>query len=161
MVHWSFMLAAEAPEQQAVLLGFDATMPFIVIEFLVLMAVLKALFFKPMTEAIDSREDYVRTTLSGAKEKLEKSEALARQYKQEIAQMRLKAQAIIAEAEAGATKIRNQQVLEAQQAAQARVEAARLAVEQEKQTALQELNAQVTDLSDRIAAKLIGAVANG
>ena len=159
MIHWSFVVATEAVEQKASLFGFDATLPIIVVEFLILMTVLKATFFGPLTEQIDSRNDYVRDTASGAKSKLSEAETLAVQYKKDIAQTRISAQATVADAQAEASAIRNQKVIEAQQEAQAKVDAARLEVEKEKQAALSALEAEVAELSDSLIAKLLGAAA--
>ncbi|MEO1131128.1 MAG: F0F1 ATP synthase subunit B' [Cyanobacteria bacterium J06639_1] len=155
MFHSTVLLAVEEAAEQAALFQFDLTLPLIAIQFLILLAVLNALYFKPVTETIDGRDDYVRTTISEAKAKLEKSEALAKQYTSELVQMRLKSQEIIAEAEAAATKTRNQQVLAAQQEAQTKVDAARAEIAQEKEQATRELEAQIGQLSDQMMAKLL------
>ncbi|WP_026100695.1 F0F1 ATP synthase subunit B' [Synechococcus sp. PCC 7336] len=157
MIHWSLIVATEAVEQEASLFGFDATLPIIVAEFLLLMAVLKVTFFGPLTDAIDERNDYVRDTAADAKVKLAESQSLAEKYKQEAARARLAAQSLISDAEAEATALRNQQVLAAQQEAQARVQEARQAIEAEKNAALEVLEAQVTDLSSQVTEKLLGA----
>ena len=158
MIHWSLIVAAETVEQKASLFGFDATLPIIVIEFLILMTVLKGLFFGPLTKAIDNRNDYVRSTLADAKVKLAESEALAEHYKQELVQTRIKSQTIIADAQAAANDIRNRKVIEAQQIAQTNVEKARQEVEQDRAAAQQSLNDEISRLSDQIATKLLGAV---
>ncbi|MEO0854415.1 MAG: F0F1 ATP synthase subunit B', partial [Cyanobacteria bacterium J06648_11] len=75
MFHSTVLLAVEEAAEQAALFQFDLTLPLIAIQFLILLAVLNALYFKPVTETIDGRDDYVRTTISEAKAKLEKSEA--------------------------------------------------------------------------------------
>lgn len=155
MFHSTVLLAVEEAAEQAALFQFDATLPLIAIQFLILLAVLNALYFKPVTAAIDGRDDYVRSTIAEAKAKLDKSEALAEQYTNELVQMRLKSQDIIAEAEAAATKTRNQKVLEAQQEAQAKVDAARADIAREKEQATQELDAQIGQLSQQVIAKLL------
>ena len=158
MLNWSLIFAAEAVEQKAVLLGFDATLPIIVVEFLLLMVVLKALFFEPLTKAMDERSDYVRDTLSSVKSRLAESESLAQQYKQELAQARLQAQSIISEAQAAANDTCNKQIIEAQQAARVKVDKARQEIEQEKETAQKSLEAEISLLSGQIANKLLGAI---
>ena len=158
MIHWSLIVAAEAVEQKASLFGFDATLPIIVIEFLVLMTVLKGLFFSPLTKAIDDRNDYVRGTLADVKAKLAETESLAAQYKQELSQTRVQSQTVIAEAQAEANDIRNRMVIEAQQSAQATVDKARQEVEQEREAARKSLDAEVDRLSDGIVSKLLSAV---
>lgn len=155
MFHSIVLLAAEEAGEQAALFQFDATLPLIALQFLILLAVLNALYFKPVTQTIDGRDDYVRTTLAEAKAKLEKAEALAAQYTKDLAKMRLKSQEIIGEAEAAASKIRNQQVLEAQQEAQAKVEAARLEIAAEKEEATRALDSQVGQLSQQVITKLL------
>jgi F-type H+-transporting ATPase subunit b len=41
---------------------FDATMPLMAVQFLLLAAVLNAIFYKPLTKALDDRDNYIRNT---------------------------------------------------------------------------------------------------
>jgi F-type H+-transporting ATPase subunit b len=153
----SWLLAAESA--QGGLFDLNATLPLIALQFLLLVAVLDKVFYTPLTRVIDERNDYIRTTLTNARERMAKAEELTKQYIQETGQARIKAQQLIADAEAGALKIRAQKIAEAQATAQARMEEARQEVEAEKQQALQQLEQQVDALSRQMADKLLGQVA--
>jgi F-type H+-transporting ATPase subunit b len=156
MTYWTFLLAVESAEPSGGLFNFDATMPLMAVQFLVLVAVLNAIFFKPLTKAIDDRSDYVRDNIAEAKERLEKANALAQQYEQEVAGTRKSAQMMILAAQADANKIRNQQVGQALEESQAKVAIAKAEIEAQKRDAEASLNAQVDALSRQILQKLLG-----
>jgi F-type H+-transporting ATPase subunit b len=155
MMHWTILLAAETTKQGG-LFDLDATLPLMALQFLVLAAVLNAIFYKPLSNAIDGRNEYIRTNQAEAKERLAKAEHLAKQYEQELGEARRKAQAIIAEAQADAQKIAAQKIAAAQQEAQAQREQAQRELDQQKQVAMQSLEQQVDSLSRQILEKLLG-----
>ncbi len=150
------LLAVESAEKGG-LFDFDATLPLVAIQFLLLVAVLNALFYEPVTRAIDGRSDYIRTTQAEAQERLDKVVALTRQYESEINQARLQAQQVIAEAEAAAARIRSEKLAAAQAELQEKLETARVRVEEEKQAALGQLQQQVEAIAAQITQKLLGS----
>lgn len=137
---------------------FDATLPIMAIQFLILTAVLNIVFYKPLTKVIDERADYIRNYQAQARDRLSKAEHLAKQYEQELAQARRKSQATIAAAQAEAQKIASEQISQAQQEAQAQLQQAQRELDQQKQDALRSLETQVNDLSRQILEKLLGTV---
>lgn len=160
MMHWTILLAvetAEAATQEGGLFDFDATLPLMALQFLVLVAVLNQVFYKPLSKSIDGRDEYVRSNLLEARERLEKAEKLAAQYEQELAQTRRKAQATIAAAQADAQKTADQEMAQAQQEAQMQREQAQQEIEQQKAQALATLEQQVDSLSRQILEKLLGS----
>jgi F-type H+-transporting ATPase subunit b len=159
MTHWTILLAVETAETAAKeggLFDFDATLPLMALQFLILVAVLNAVFYKPLTKAIDERDDYVRKNLLEARERVAKAEKLSKQYEQELAETRRKAQATIAAAQADAKKIATDKMTQAQQEAQAQREQAQQEIEQQKAEALASLEQQVDALSRQILEKLLG-----
>ena len=158
MTHWTILLAAaEAAEAKGGLFDFDATLPIMALQFLILAAVLNALFYKPLGKAIDDRDNYIRTTEKEARERLAKAENLAKQYEQELAQSRKQAQTVIANAQAEGQKMASQQIAAAMQEAQAQREQAQKELDQQKQEAFRSLEQQVDTLSRQIMEKLLGA----
>jgi len=160
MTHWTILLAvetAEAAAKEGGLFDFDATLPLMAVQFLLLVVVLNAVFYKPLTKAIEDRADYIRTTLLQARERIAKAENLAKQYEQELGETRRKSQATIAAAQADAQKIAATKIAEAQQEAQVKRENAAQEIEAQKQEAMQELEQQVEGLSRQILEKLLGA----
>ncbi len=160
MTPWMIFLAAEvaeAAEPSGGLFDLDATLPLMAAQILLLMAILNAVFFKPLTKAIDERNEYIRTNQAEARERLEKAKQLAAKYEQELADTRRAAQAAVADAQAEAQKIRTQQLADAQAEAQAQVAAARSEIDQQKAAALAALEGQVDALSRQILEKLLGS----
>lgn len=137
---------------------FDATLPLMAVQFLLLVAVLNVVFYKPLTRALEERSEYIRSNEVDAKERLAKAESLATQYEQELAASRKEYQATIAQAQADAQQIAAQKIAEAQQEAQAQREAAQREIDQQKQAAMQSLEQQVEALSQQILDKLLAGV---
>ncbi|HEY9605249.1 MAG TPA: F0F1 ATP synthase subunit B' [Allocoleopsis sp.] len=159
MTHWTILLAVEAAETAAKeggLFDFDATLPLMAVQFLVLVVLLNAVFYKPLGKAIDERAEYIRTNLLQAKERLAKADNLAKQYEQELGETRRKAQSTIAAAQADAQKIAASKIAEAQAEAQAKREKAADEIEAQKQEVMQTLEQQVDALSRQILEKLLG-----
>ncbi len=159
MTHWTILLAVETAETAAKeggLFDFDATLPLMALQFLLLVVVLNAVFYKPLNKAIDDRDDYIRNNLLEARERLAKAERLTKQYEQELAETRRKSQATIAAAQADAQKITAQKMAQAQAEAQSQREQALKEIEQQKAEALASLEHQVDALSSQILEKLLG-----
>ncbi|HLP92068.1 MAG TPA: F0F1 ATP synthase subunit B' [Nostocaceae cyanobacterium] len=157
MTHWITLLAVEEVAKEGGLFDLDATLPLMAIQFLVLALILNATLYKPLGNAIDGRNEYVRNNQLTAQERLSKAEKLAQQYEQELAGARRQAQTIVAEAQAEAQKTAAQKIAAAQQEAQAQREQAAKEIEQQKQQALAALEQQVDALSRQILEKLLGA----
>ncbi|NEQ65628.1 MAG: F0F1 ATP synthase subunit B' [Symploca sp. SIO1B1] len=135
---------------------FDATLPLMAVQFLLLAAVLNAIFYKPLTKVIEERADYIRTNETEARERLSKAEELANQYEQQLGEARRQSQAIIESAQADAKKIAAQKIAEAEQEAQAQREQAQREIEEQKQQAMSSLEQQVDALTRQILEKLLG-----
>lgn len=164
MIDSIWLLAVEAAEaaeaaQEGGLFDLDATLPLMAVQFILLAVILNAIFYKPLGKAIDERDNYVRTNKVDAKERLAKAEQLAKQYEQELAESRRKAQSIIAEAQEAAQKMAAKTIAEAQQEAQAQREQVQRELDEQKQAALNTLQQQVDDLSRQIVNKLLSSVA--
>jgi F-type H+-transporting ATPase subunit b len=138
---------------------FDATLPLMALQFVLLTVVLNAVFFKPIARALDERDGYIRTNKVNAEESLAKAEKLAKQYEQELAESRRQAQEIIAQAQADAKQIVDQQMAAAQSEAQQQREQVQQALDQQKQEVFRSLEQQVDALSQEILGKLLGSQA--
>ncbi|CDN12271.1 MAG: F0F1 ATP synthase subunit B' [Richelia sp.] len=135
---------------------FNATLPLMALQFLLLAALLNAIFYKPMTKALDDRDNYIRDNQLGASDRLAQAQKLTKDYEQQLADARRQSQSIVANAQAEAQKITAQQIAEAQQEAQAEREQAAKEIEQQKQQALSALEQEVDGLSRQILEKLLG-----
>lgn len=164
MIHWTILLAAEtaatvAEEGGGGLFDLDATLPLMAVQFLVLVLILNAVFYRPLSKALDERDNYIRGNLADARERLSKAENLAKQYEKELAETRRQSQEVIASAQADAQKIAAQKIAEAQREAQAQREEAQRELDQQREAAMQSLEQQVDSLSRQILEKLVGSLA--
>jgi F-type H+-transporting ATPase subunit b len=135
---------------------FDATLPLMALQFILLAAVLNAIFYKPLNKVLDERAEFLRSQKTAARERLTKVESLTAQYEQQLGEARRQSQDIIAAAQAEAKRLADGQIAEAQQQAIAQREQAAQEIEQEKQAAMQVLEQQVEALSQQILKKLLG-----
>ena len=135
---------------------FDATLPFMALQFLLLAALLNVIFYKPLTKVLDDRDNYIRTNTLEAQERLAKAERLTQEYEQQLAEARRASQAAVEAAQTDAKKITAEKIAEAQREAQAQREQAAVEIEQQKQQALRELEQRVDALSRQILEKLLG-----
>lgn len=158
MAQWTILLATEAVEKSAEggLFDIDATLPLMALQFLLLVAILNVVFYKPLGKALDDRAQYIRNQIGQAQERKEKASAIALQYEQELKDVRRQSQGIIATAQAEAEKLVAAEVQKAQQEVQEKKEAAATKMAADKAQALASLEQQVDDLSHQIIAKLLG-----
>jgi F-type H+-transporting ATPase subunit b len=137
---------------------FDATLPLMAAQFMLLVVLLNAVFFKPLTAVLEDRAEVIRTSQSGAKDGLEKIQAITKQYENELADSRRQYQAIIDTAKAEAQKIADGEVAAAQAEAVAQREQAQTDLDQQKGAAMATLEQQVDALSREILDKLLVGV---
>ncbi len=159
---WSLLLTTavavvEEVEEKGKLFDFDATLPLMMIQIVVLVLVLDALFYKPLGKVLDDRDEYIRGGLGEAKARLAEAEELKTKYEKELAETRREANTVIATAKADAQKIAAGQIAETQQAAQVQREQAQQEIDEQKQSAFAALEPQIEALSRQILTKLLGA----
>lgn len=156
MTNWMILLAAVETTKEGGLFDFDATLPLMAVQFLVLVALLNVLFYKPLTRVLDERDDYIRKNLNEAKENAKKSEELAQKFEEQLKDARRESQEIIAQAQAEAQEEASKNIAQAQKEVQAQREKATAEIENQKKEALQSLESQVDTLSRQVLEKLVG-----
>jgi len=138
------------------LFDFNATLPLMALQFILLTVVLTFIFYKPVSKHLEERESYINGNLSEASDKLIKADELYKQYDEQLKTARLDAQAVVAASEKEAKEI------VASEISQARTDAANLItqtnkeLEAQKSLALEKLETQVDELSQLIKEKLLG-----
>ncbi|PLS69018.1 MAG: F0F1 ATP synthase subunit B' [Cyanobacteria bacterium M5B4] len=152
------LLAVEVTEKSGGLFDFDATLPIMAIQFLLLVAILNSTFFQPLLQTIDSRNDYIRDTNNDAKARLAQAEQLALDYERETAETRKTAQIMIETAQAEANRIKAEAIAQANLEAQAQIAAAKATIEEQKAIAFAQLEGEVSGLSRQILERLVGTV---
>ncbi len=156
MITHTILLAAEAVAKEGGLFDFNATLPVMAIQFIVLAALLNTLFYKPIGKMIDDRDEYIRSNSLGSEDRLVEAQKLTKQFEADLADTRRQAQAVIAKSKAEAQKIASEKIAVAQQQAQAEREKASDEIEQQKQAAFSTLEKEVDALSQQILTKLLG-----
>jgi len=136
---------------------FDATLPLMAIQFVLLTFIMNALFFKPMAKIVEGREGFIRSSKSDAKERLEQAKNLATKYEQELADTRREAQSTIESAQAEAKKMADEQIADAQKQVQEELMKVLQELEAEKESAMGQLSDDADRLSRQILEKLLGS----
>jgi len=126
-------------EGEGGLFDFNATLPLMALQFILLTVALTFIFYKPVAKVLEDRETFISTNLAQASEKLVKADELFTQYEEQLKEARSGAQSVIAESEKEAKEI------VAQEISQARKDATNLIEQTNK-----EIEAQKTQNKDSI-----------
>ena len=138
------------------LFDFNATLPLMAIQFILLTVVLTFVFYKPVSKVIDDRENYINDNLTTASEKLIKANDLYNEYGEQLKTARVNAQGIIAQSEKEAKDVVALEINDARQDAAKLIERTNKELETQKSLALKQLETQVDELSQLIKEKLLG-----
>jgi F-type H+-transporting ATPase subunit b len=138
------------------LFDFNATLPLMALQIILLSVVLTFVFYKPVSKVIDDREAYISGNLDTASEKLIKADELYKEYDEQLKTARVNAQAVIAQAEKEAKDVVAAEINEARQDATKLIERTNKELEAQKSLALEQLEKQVDELSQLIKEKLLG-----
>merc|ERR1712193_445325 len=104
-------------------------------------------FYKPVSKVIDDREAYISGNLDTASEKLIKADELYKEYDEQLKTARVNAQSIIAKSEKEAKDIVALEITQARQDAAKLIDQTNKELDTQKSLALQQLEAQVDELS--------------
>ena len=138
------------------LFDFNATLPLMALQVILLSVVLTFVFYKPVSKVIDDRENYINGNLTTASEKLIKADELYSQYDEQLKTARVNAQSVIAQSEKEAKDVVAAEIDEARQDAAKLIERTNRDLEAQKTVALEQLEGQVDELSQLIKEKLLG-----
>lgn len=142
-------------ETEGGLFDFNATLPLVTLQFLILMMLLNLIFYKPITHILDERDEYIRNSLTTASASLLKAEELTHRYEQKLAESRKKAQDAIRSSQKEAQEIVSIKIKEAQKEAEQLISAASDQLKVQKEQAIKTLEDQVDVLSEQIKTKLL------
>jgi F-type H+-transporting ATPase subunit b len=126
------------------------------IGFAILMVVMRWKVFPTLNETLENRQKAIQGRLEEAEAAKEEAERLRRQYEDRLAEAREQADEIIAEARTRAERVREDLIKRAEDEASEIVERSKADQEAERRRLVQELRAQVADLSLVIASKIVG-----
>ena len=122
----------------------------------VVIAIILAKFGWPMFEGmLEKREKTIAEALQKSEEARIESERVLAEYQQQLADAKTQAAKIVADAKETAEAVRADITKQAQEESAAMIEKARVAIEAEKQTAMNDLRNSVADLSVDVASRLV------
>jgi len=151
----SLALQSVSTESKGGLFDFNATLPIMAFQIVLLMLILNFIFYKPIGKILDERDELIRSKLTQASEMLIKAENITKQYELELSHERKEAQAIIASSQKGAQEIVAMEIKQAQKDTEQLVAEATNQLNAQKEKALQALEGQVSSLSEQIKNKLL------
>ena len=138
------------------LFDFNATLPLMAIQFILLSVILTFVFYKPVAKVLDDRETYISTNLTSASEKLLTADDLYKQYEEQLKTARVDAQSVIAQSEKEAKDAVAAEISEARADAARLIDKTNKELEAQKTLAIEKLDTQVDEISQLIKEKLLG-----
>ncbi len=153
MISW-FPLA-EAPVPEGGLFDFDATLPLMAVQVVILTFILNKLFFQPVGKVVEEREGFVTTSHKDAKERLARVQRLEQDLKARLQQARHDAQAVVAAAEDEVAMLHKAALAEAKASATRLREQARAEIDAQRSEADAVLAKESRQLADLIIRRLV------
>jgi F-type H+-transporting ATPase subunit b len=92
MINLSILISSSEVSGPGGLFDFDATLPAVGIQFVLLTFILNIILYSPLLNIIEERKEYILTNLSKASEILTEANKLTEQYEQELTNVRTEAQ---------------------------------------------------------------------
>jgi len=92
MVNLSILISNSEVNGPGGLFDFNATLPLVAVQFVLLTLILNAILYSPLLAIIDERKEYILSNLTKASEILAKANKLTIQYEQELGNVRKEAQ---------------------------------------------------------------------
>merc|ERR1712228_142451 len=91
-VNFSILVSNSELNGPGGLFDINATLPLVVIQFLLLMVILNIILYSPLLNVITERNQYILNNLAKASETLSEANKLTAQYEQELSSIRKEAQ---------------------------------------------------------------------
>lgn len=133
----------------------NATLIAQIINFLILVFILKKLAYKPLMEMMEARQTSIADNLATAERDKQAAADMKREYQEQLTAARTEAQAIVDKAMKQAEKNKEEIIEEARVEHARLLKAAQEEIAREREMALAELRAEVVGLSMAAAAKII------
>lgn len=126
-----------------------------ILTFLVLVTLLAKFGWRPLLQALDSRQELIRKSLDDAQQARQELERLQHESAQIIRQAHVDAEAVVAQSRSDAAKLREEMRQKAKAEADGIVRNAERQIQLETQRALQQIRHEAVDLSVMIASKIL------
>ena len=95
MVNFSILISNSEVSGPGGLFDFNATLPLVAIQFVLLMLILNIILYSPLLTIIEERKEYILNNLAEASEILTKANELTTYYEQELSNVRKEGQLLV------------------------------------------------------------------
>ena len=126
-----------------------------ILTFMVLAGLLAKFAWRPLLQALESRQEMIRQSLDDAEKAKRELERLHQESAQLMRQARAEGEAIIASSRSDAERLREETRQKARAEAEASLKNAERQIQLETERALQQIRHEAVDLSVMIASKLL------
>jgi ATP synthase, F0 subunit b len=126
-----------------------------IINFGILYLILKHYLFKPVNNAIDSRQNEIINKITKTEEDRIKAEELRKENEEKLRQAKQEGKTIVEDYKVKADKVSSDILQEARQEAESIIERAKVEAEREKEKAADEVKTQVVDLAVLLSSKAL------
>ena len=124
--------------------------------FATLLFILGRFAWKPLLGALDAREKGIQDNIDEARHQREEGEKLLAQHREQLAEGRRQAQAVVADTRAAAEPLRKELEAKAREETQAMLANARREIEREREAAVEAVRTESVDVALAIASRLLG-----
>ena len=137
------------------MIDLNATFFAQILNFLILVAILRALCYKPVVRMIKAREDKIAESLAKAESDVSEAESLKKDYQARLAEARQKAQAIVDKAEKVAASNRETSLQDTKREIEQMKKAAQAEIQRDRERAADQLKKEIVALSLLAAGKVV------
>ena len=137
------------------MIDLNATFFAQILNFLILVAILRALCYKPVVRMIKAREDKIAESLAKADSDVAAAESLKKDYHAQLAEAREKAQAIVDKAEKVAASNRETSLQDTKREIEQMKKAAQAEIQRDRERAADQLKKEIVALSLLAAGKVV------
>ncbi len=117
-----------------------------IISFLILLVILRKWAWGPIVNALEKREQTIKSDLDGAREEREKAEQLRQEYQENLDGAKKEANQMVQDARRAAEDVKDSTIREAKEISRNTIEKAKQEIEAEKVRVSQELKTEVATL---------------
>ena len=126
-----------------------------VLNFLILVVILRAVAYKPVARLLQQRSDKIKNSLEQAEADRKAAEQTLAQYKAQLSDAQQKAQAIVEKANLTARQEHDAAVAETRKEIERMKQTAQAEIESERNRAFEEMKSQIVTLSLAAAGKIV------
>lgn len=131
-----------------------------IINFAILYFILRRFLFKPVNNAIDTRQHEIINKITKTEEDRKKAEELRKENEDKLRLAKQEGKSIVEDYKVKADKVSTDILQEARQEAETIIERARVEAEREKEKAADEIKNQIVDLAVVLSSKALEESAN-